>query len=36
MVAPRENVVACTESHTRDNSRLASLAFGRRAPYKWF
>jgi hypothetical protein len=26
MVAPKENVVACNECHTRDDSRLANLA----------
>jgi len=26
MVAPKENVVSCNECHTRDDSRLASLA----------
>jgi hypothetical protein len=25
MVAPRENVVACTECHSPENSRLANL-----------
>jgi hypothetical protein len=25
MVAPKDNVVACNECHTRDNSRLANL-----------
>ena len=29
MVAPRENVVACNECHTRDDSRLANLAAAR-------
>ena len=26
MVAPKENVLACTECHTKENSRLANLA----------